>query len=264
MNGKPVPDRLTTHTHRLAQLIGYLLIVVVALRRRYDLVGGYTISLVMLILGLFTLLYATQPILSRKIKTYHRYYFVLQSILVIALGLFQEYQDTWSVLFIVLGFQVGTSCARKEALVWYSLFGISTVVTLSLEFGLISGLGRAMAYIVIGVLLISYDIQYAQREDVLAESRILLAELKEAQQKLEEYASKAEELAAMQEREQMIHELYDAVGQKIFAIQLAAEATRLMLEKDPSKATRQIDSLQEQTQITLNQMRQLINQWRPT
>jgi signal transduction histidine kinase len=134
---------------------------------------------------------------------------------------------------------------------------------LSFEFSLISGPGRALAYIVIGVLLISYDVQYARHEDTLAESRLLLAELQEAHQKLAEYTAQSEKLAAMQERNRIIQELYDSVGQKIFAIQLAAEGTRLMLVKDPLRTDQQIQDLQAQTQSTLAQMRQLIEQWRP-
>jgi signal transduction histidine kinase len=148
-------------------------------------------------------------------------------------------------------------------MVWFGLFAGSLLVTLSFEFGLISGPGRALAYIVIGVLLISYDVQYARHEDTLAESRLLLAELQEAHQKLAEYTVQSEKLAAMQERNRIIQELYDSVGQKIFAIQLAAEGTRLMLVKDPLRTDQQIQDLQAQTQSTLAQMRQLIEQWRP-
>jgi signal transduction histidine kinase len=61
----------------------------------------------------------------------------------------------------------------------------------------------------------------------------------------------------------MVQELYDSVGQKIFAIQLAAETTRLMLQRDPHRAPEQLDALQAQTQSALSQMRQLIVQWRP-
>jgi signal transduction histidine kinase len=154
-------------------------------------------------------------------------------------------------------------CSRKEAAVWFSLFGTSLLVTLVVEFGVTSGIGRALAYAIIGILLISYAIQYAQHEDALAESQMLVAEIQDAHQKLAEYAAQAEKLAAAQERNRMVQELYDSVGQKIFAIQLSAEATRLMLEKDPRRAAEQIEDLQVQTQSALSQMRQLIGQWRP-
>jgi signal transduction histidine kinase len=264
MNHRLPADRLTTHSHRLVTWVGYLLIVVVALRRRYDLVGGFNLGLLLLLLGLFIVLYASEPLLSPRIKSYRWIYFPLQWIIVQILGVFQEYQDTWAVLYIVLGFQVAARCSRKEAMVWFSLFATSSLVTLCVEFGIISGPGRALAYTVIGVLLITYDIQYAQHEDALAESQMLVAELQEAHHKLAEYTAQAEKLAALQQRNRMIQELYDSVGQKIFAIQLAAETTRLMLEKDPPRAAGQIEGLQAQTQSALGQMRQLIDQWRPS
>jgi signal transduction histidine kinase len=263
MNNRLASDRLTTRYHRFVILISYLLIIVVALRRNNDLSGGFTIVHLLLLLGLFTLLFASEPLLSRKINSYPRIYFAIQFILIQILGLFPDYQDTWAVLYIALGFQVALRCSRREAFVWYGLFVASLMVTLIAEFGLISGPGRALAYEIIGVLLISYDIQYAQHEDALAESQLLVAELQEAHQKLSEYAAQAEKLAAMHERDRMIQELYDSVGQKIFAIQLAAETTRLILAEDPLRASAQIEDLQLQTQSTLGQMRQLIDQWRP-
>jgi signal transduction histidine kinase len=263
MNNRLPEDRLTTRTHRLVILVGFLMIFVVALRRRYDLVGGFNLGLLLFLLGLFTALYASAALLASRVRFYRWIYFLLQLSIVQILGLFQEYQDTWAMLYIILGFQVAVQCPRKEAMVWFSLFATSLLVSLSFEFGLISGPGRALAYIVMGVLLISYDIQYAQHEDVLAESHLLLAELQEAHQRLADYAAQSEQLAAMQERNRMIQELYDSVGQKIFAIQLAAESARLMLTKNPLHISRQIQDLQAQTQSTLAQMRQLIEQWRP-
>jgi signal transduction histidine kinase len=263
MNDTAAPDLLTTRSHRLVFLIGYLLIIVVALRRRYDLIGGFSIGLTFSLLALFTVLYATESLLSKKIKTYHRFYFALQMIVVQTLGVFQEYQDTWALLYIVLSFQVASRCSHKEAIVWFSLFVISLLVTLSAEFGLISGPGRALAYSIIGILLISYDIQYAQHEDALAESQMLVSELQEAHHKLTEYAAQAEELAGIQERNRIAQELYDSVGQKIFGIQLATETAHLMLQRDPQRVSNQINELQHQTQDVLSQMRQLIGQWRP-
>ena len=261
MNNRLASDRLITHSHRLVNLISYLLIFVVALRRRYDLTGGFTLGLLLFLLAMFTLLFASEPLLSSRIRSYQRIYFALQMIIILSIGVFQEYQDTWAFLFIVLGFQVATRCSRQEAIIWYSLFSASLLVVLSIEFGLVSGAGRALAYGMIGVLLISYDIQYAQHEDALAESQMLLAEQQEAHHKLANYAALAEKLAAMRQRSHMIQELYDSVGQKIFAIQLAVETTRLMLEKDPQRAEEQIKDLQGQTQSALSQMRQLIDQW---
>jgi signal transduction histidine kinase len=264
MSAKLAQDHLSTRSHRLVAFLSYLLILVVALRRRYDLVEGFSVGLLIALLAVFTLLYTSETWVSRKMNSYYRIYLPLQLIIVLSVGAFREYQDTWALLYIILGFQVAQRCSRKEAIGWYILFAISLLLTLCIEFGVISGPGRALAYAIIGVLMISYDIQYSQHEDSLAESQLLVAELQEANQKLAEYALKAEELAALQERNRMIQELYDSVGQKIFAIQLATETTRLTLAKNPMQAEKQIEDLQVQTQSALSQMRQLIDQWRPS
>ncbi len=263
MNSHLAPERFTSHSHRLVSLIGYLLIVVAALRRMNDLAGIYSPGFALSLLAGFTTLYMSEAWLTRRVSGYPRVYFMLQVILIQTLGVFREYQDTWALLYIVLGLQVAARFTRREAIAWWSFFALSTFITLAVEFGTLSGPGRALAYIMIGVLLTTYDIQYAWHEDALAESQMLLGELREAHKKLEEYAAQSEKLAAFQERNRIIQELYDSVGQKVFAIQLAAEATRLMLKKDPGRAAGQIDELQRQTQAVLGQMRQLIDQWRP-
>ncbi len=263
MTTREASERLSSHSHRLATLISFLLIIVVALRRSNDLSGIFSLQLLVIPMGLFTLLFTSEPLVSRKIKSYHWVYFAVQVILVQCVGVFQEYQDTWALLYVVLGLQVASRCGRKEALAWFGIFGVSILATLLAEFGMISGPGRAIAYGVIGMLVITYDIQYAQHEDALAESKVLVNELREANRKLEEYAAQAEELAAVQERNRMVQELYDSVGQKVFAIQLASETARMMLGKDAVRARERIDDLQAQTQAALSQMRQLIEQWRP-
>ena len=263
MMDKSSPDRLTTHAHRLVIVISLLMILAVFLRRRNDLAGSIQTNQVYFLMGLFTVLFATETFVSHRWRGYHRLYLAIQLGIVLLLGTFQEYQDTWAELLIVLGFQAAGRCPRREAYFWFGFFTASLVAALSIEFGLVSGLGRAAAYTVLGVLFISYDIQYARHEDALAESQILLEELRQAHRKLAEYAGQVEALAAAHEHDRMVRELYDSVGQKIFAIQLATESARLILKKDPARAAACIDDLQLQTQSTLGQMRQLIGQWRP-
>lgn len=263
MNNRPAHDRLSTHVHWPVNLLCYLLIIAVGLRRRYDLVSPFDLSILLVLLGIFTLLYTTVTLFPSRIRSYRWFYFVIQLAIVQTIGLFQEPQDTWAVLFIVLGFQVASYSTRRNAWAWFGLFIFSLMATLCIEFGVLSGVGRAMAYGVIGVLFISYDIQYSQHQDALAETQMLVSELQEAQRKLTEYASQRELLAALQERNRLISELYDSVGQKIFGIQLAAETSRLLLQKDPQRVSTQIAGLLAQTQSALSQVRQLIDQWRP-
>jgi len=263
MSSQPHPDRFTTRQHRSFYLAGYLLIFAVALRRFARLDGAFVISLYASLLGTFVILYATHSSLSRRFPHYSRVYFPLQMIIVQILGIFEEYLDNWAFLYIVLGIQAAYSCSRRSALVWGGLFATSTLVTLSFEFGLLSGLGRGMVFLILGIFFISFDIQYAQSEDAKAESQVLLDELQAAHQRLKDQADQAEQLAAAEERNRIAQEIHDSVGQKIFAIQLMAETSCVLLEKNPESAAKQLELLQEQTEAALSQMRELISRWRP-
>lgn len=262
MNRQVNADRFTARRHRSTYLLGYLLIFGTALRRINELDEAFSIALALVFIGCFTVLYATEHQLSQRFRRYPIFYFTIQMLLVQILGVFEIYMDTWAMLYIVLGFQVAVRCSRKAALIWWGLFIVSILGTLFYEFGFLSGLGRGMAYIVIGVFFISFDSLYAQREVAQEESRVLLEELQTAHAKLKEQALQTQQLAALQERSRITQEMHDAVGQKVFAIQLMAEATGALLEKDPARAAQQLHLMQEQTQAALGQMRQLISRWR--
>jgi signal transduction histidine kinase len=263
MNRGSASDRITSREHAGVKVLCWLVILAVAWRRIEELSGSGPIALALALLGLFGALYASEPLISRRFAGYPRVYFAVQFLIAQTFGLFRDYQDTWALLYTVLGIQAAYRCPRREALAWAVLFTVSTVLTECAEFGLLSGLGRASAFIVLGVVVVLYDSQYAQREDANEESRVLLDELRLAHQKLAEDAARAEELAAARERDRIFHELHDSVGQRIFAVQLAAESMLLLLEKDPARVTAPLAVLQEQTQTALDQMRQLIEQWKP-
>ena len=258
----PASQRFTTRRHRGLVWIGYLLLFGLALRRVESLDRPSDTLPVLLLAGWFAILYASYLPLIRRYPVYARLYFPLQILAVQSLAVFQEYLDSWSVLYILLGIQAVYTFSRKWALIWGLIFIGLTLATLGWEFGLLSGFGRAAAYIMVGIFLISYDIQYARREDAQAESQVLLQELQAAHQKLKEQAEQADKLAAAQEANRMAQEVHDSVGQKVFAIQLMTESTCMMLENEPGRVGDQLDLLQEQTQTALGQMRDLITRWR--
>ncbi len=141
MNSKTSPDRFLTHLHRPIILVSFLLLIAFILRRKNDLADGTNIPFLLLLAVLFTFLFASEPLLSPRIKSYYRIYLATQLVIVQLLGVVQEYQDIWALLYIILAFQVALRCSRKEAILWFSLFAASLLVTLSIEFGFVSGLG---------------------------------------------------------------------------------------------------------------------------
>ncbi len=255
-------DVFATRYHRPVTWFGYLITFAVALRRIAELDEAFSIGFAAVALVVFAILYGTQRGISRRHPAYIPVYFALQVVLVQFLGIFQTYQDTWPLLYLVLAFQAA-HLPKKAAIFWWGLFALLSLMTLAVEFGPLAGPGPALIYIAIGAIYISYDIQYGHHEDALAESQVLLSELQEAHQKLEQHLAQAEELSAAQERNRVAQELYDSVGQKVFAIQLAAETVRLKLQKESPDAVEALEELQQQTQAVLAQMRQLILEWRP-
>lgn len=214
------------------------------------------------LLGLYLLLFTTMVFVLRRFRGYFPIYLLLQSGIVLALGLLQPYEDTWPILYIPLGFQLVRESSRRTALAWGTYFAISVLITLIYSFGWISGFGFGLFYIAAGIFFVAYDIQYVESETARQESQDLLAELQQAHKKLIEYASQAEEVAASQEHEQIARELHDSVSQIIFSISLDAQSARLLVEKDPPRVPPLLDRLQEQTATALAQMRALITQWR--
>jgi len=69
--------------------------------------------------------------------------------------------------------------------------------------------------------------------------------------------------AATAERERLSRDLHDAVTQTLFSMAAIAEVLPDTWERDPAKARRGLQDLQEQTQGALAEMRSLLLAWRP-
>jgi signal transduction histidine kinase len=262
--GKPAwPERLTPRGGWTSFLVSLLAFCFVAFRKLTSYAGQESFVPAALLLIAIFLLYLAQLLFSPRFRWNPYPSIFLQMVLIQALGLLRPYEDTWALLYIALGFQVMYACPLRTALYLGGLFAALTILTMTVTFGLISGLGRSLFMVAAMLLILSYDALYALTEAGHQESQELLAELQEAHQKLEAYAAQAEELAAEQERSRLMHALHDSVGQIIFSINLTAESARLMLEKAPERLPEQLERLQEMTGSALSQMRSLIGRWRP-
>ncbi|MEW5956745.1 MAG: histidine kinase dimerization/phosphoacceptor domain-containing protein [Chloroflexota bacterium] len=249
-------------SYRLSYLAGYLVIFAVAERKLAFNLGQPSFGLAAALLGLFLLLYATQPYLSRRLSRYHHLYLFGQTAIVQTLGLLRPFEDTWGLLYIPLAFQVLHLYLRRTALAWGSWFAASLVITLIFTSGWVRGLGYGLHLATVGAFFVSFVILYTQAETARRESQDLLTKLQEAHRQLQDYAAQAEQLAAIHERNRLTRELHDSVSQMIFSITLTAQAARLLLAKDPAGVPEQLDHLQELTGSALSRMRALISQWR--
>jgi PAS domain S-box-containing protein len=73
----------------------------------------------------------------------------------------------------------------------------------------------------------------------------------------------AKELAALQERQKLARELHDSISQVLYSIGLGARTARMLLERDPLKASEPMDYVLELTEAGLAEMRALIFELRP-
>ena len=253
----------TFRDYRISQFIGLSLIAFVSFRKLINAAGHPEFLVTSALLGAFTLLSLTQPTLARRHRRYLSLYYLAQMALLTALGLLHPYEDTWGLLYIILGVQLRDLPSRRAEGPWAAVFTTALLVTMTATKGLLQGLGFSLLIIAVTVFFYSGDLLHSQAEAAKGESQRLLMDLQAAHRKLEEYAAQAEEQAAAQEHDRLIRELHDSVSQMIFSISLTAASTRLLLTKDPSRLPGELERLQELTGRALAQMRALISQWRP-
>jgi signal transduction histidine kinase len=250
-------------SYRISSWIALPLIAFVSFRKLVTTFGYPQFPAVPILLGAFTLLFFTRPALSRRFGWYRPLYFLLQMVLLEALGLVYPYEDTWGLLYIILAMQLRDLPSPRSAAAFAAAFTAALLVTMMSTLGLLQGLGFSLLIVALSLLFFSYDLLFSKTEAAKQESQELLDELQTAHRRLKEYAARADELAATEERVRLVRELHDSVGQMIFSISLTAEAARMLLEKDPARVPAALDQLQELTGRALAQMRSLISQWRP-
>jgi signal transduction histidine kinase len=243
-------------------LVGFLIVGVAAMRVVLFYEGESRLIAVTL-LSVYGLLYALEPVLSARVRSFHFVYFPLGTAVVLTLSNLRPFLDFTSVLHIPLSVQVLHAFSRRAAVAWMLLFAALLTATLVLGMGWAAGLALSLLFLAGGGFLVSYDLLYTRTQADQAESQALLADLEQAHRTLQEYASQAEDLAAVRERHHLARELHNSVSQVIFGITFTSQSARLLLERDPARVPEQLDRLEEMTSSALGQLRSLIAQLRP-
>ncbi|MBM3143424.1 MAG: hypothetical protein FJ010_00375 [Chloroflexi bacterium] len=244
--------------YRGGYLIGFIVIGVVALRAVLE----QQIQSVLLI-GLYGLLYSTEPWLAGRRRGYRPVYFPMQIALIVALSALPPFSDINALLYVPLCIQALHAFERGAARAWIAALVLLLGATLLLGMGWWEGLALIFSYLAVGAFLISYDSLYSRTQADQAESQRLLADLQSAHAKLQDYAARAEELAAARERNRLARELHDSVSQAVFSITLTSQSARLLLERDPSRVPEQVERMQAMTGEALARLRSLIARLRP-
>jgi len=115
-------------------LIGFIMIVVVAIRDLISFQEEPTLGILMLLIALYAAHYALEPWLSNRFRTYNAFYFPFQTIVVIALTNLRPFTDISCILYVPLSIQVLRAFSRRATLAWIMIYIV--LLTLTLLFGL--------------------------------------------------------------------------------------------------------------------------------
>lgn len=247
-------DRVTGWTLRLT---AYLLFGAVALRALVRFSGSPALPAVGALLLAYLVLLATEEQVTARRPHYPPLYFLLQTGLIVALLAIAGHEDFFWVLFMALSLQAMLRFPPRVAYGWIGLFVVVGVASLVLWHGVAQGLTLMGAYAALALFLASYALATVRAEAAHAANRGLQAELVQASRRLDDYAAQMRQLAVGRERRRMARELHDSITQTIFSMTLTTQSALLLLDRDRAQAARQVDRLQELTEMALAEMRRL-------
>lgn len=198
---------------------------------------------------------------SPRFGLLHSYFAVQSAIAALALWLDPELGAA-TALFVLLAFQSALTFTGNSLWAWTGLFAVSLAGPLIFHFGALEGLARALMPIAGSFVVAAYIVINRETESARNESQAILNDLESLHEQLHKYAAEAEDLAIMNERNRIARDLHDSVSQVLFSIALNARSARILLERKPSQARRQLEELQRLTQVALAEMRGQITQLR--
>jgi signal transduction histidine kinase len=201
-----------------------------------------------------------EPALIAKNVNYLHLINILQTTITLILLLGVGYMDFFALLFIPPCTQSVLNFPYKTAFYWIGAIVLLMEIALLFHFQISESVGYAIIYPAAILLFTGLCYMAMEAEEAQNRSEALLADLQMANHKLASYAAQVEELAAANERNRLARELHDSVTQVIFGLTLAAQAARILLDRDPSRVAAQLDHIQTLAQNALAEMRALIQQ----
>jgi signal transduction histidine kinase len=228
----------------------------------------YFMAVLELLAAYGLLLLAETWMIHRKSAFQSRYtkliYLLLQSALVIGLLVVSEYEDFFANLFIPLSLDAVSFFGRRFGYYCIAVFSLALTSTLFFsDQGQIFGLAMGGLYSGVCLLFGGYASQVLKAEAAHKQNRCTFSDLQIAHRQLQGYTDQVANLAVEHERNRLARELHDSVTQTVFSMNLAAQSTRLLLDKDPPRAAGQLLRLEELAASALREIQSLVAQLRP-
>jgi len=192
-------------------------------------------------------------------------YLALQTGLAVGLLLTAPFEDFFALLFIPLSLDGVAFFGRRFGyfcIAFFSLALTSALVAASDE-GPLFGLAMGIFYSGMCFLFGGYAHQVQKAEAARNQNQQTFNELQTAHRQLQGYADQVANLAVEHERNRLARDLHDSVTQTVFSMNLAAQSTRILLEKEPPRASGQLLRLEELAAHALSEIQSLVSQLRP-
>lgn len=241
----------------------YLTFAAATARAWFQVESSSDLQLMIGLLSIYLVVLILEPFLiSRSIITLHIVNGV-QTGIALFLLLFIDKLDYFSLLFIPPCIQSILYFPRKTALIWIGAIILLMITALYVTFPQDESIGYVIIYPTAIFLFTTLSYLAKQAEEAQDRSEGLLADLQAANQKLQAYAAQVQELAVANERNRLARELHDSVTQIIFGLTLSAQAARILIDRDHTRAASELDRLQILAQKALAEMRALVQELHP-
>jgi signal transduction histidine kinase len=238
-------------------LIGYLVILAVAVLSFQFFQTGTEKALGIALLAGFTVLYAIMPGQDTQTWKLHLYLGVMTAIVAVLMS-FQPQIGVFPMLFFVLSPIAMMVFPQRMGIIW---IGIYTLVTAALFFvymtpidAFLSVLPYAAGYGFFG----AFARTLANAEEAREESQNLLSELQTAHRQLQEYAAQVEELAVAEERNRLSREMHDTIGHRLTVSAVQLEGAQRLIPRDPQRSAEMVETAREQVREALRELRSAV------
>ena len=247
-------------------LVYYLLYLAVLNRELPNYLGTKDQAVVISLFVVYPVLMATERLISRVIPKFIYLYFILQLGIITWLVLIPNDpadQDYFINLVLPLCGQAIWNLNVKIGKYFVVAFSLFCFITMILYYPQSDGISFGLTYVAGCILVSVLSAATIRSINARQKTQELLEELKIANQKLKDYALQIEGLAVAEERNRLARELHDSVTQIIFSLTLSAQAARILIERDLTRAKSELDNMQELAQSALAEMRTLIQELHP-
>ena len=217
----------------------------------------------LLLLAIWLAVLITEPLISRKWRTYFPLYLILQSLLIFLLLFLFEDADYYAILFAGLSMQVMDRMHPKVGIIIIALFTPIIIIGVSPYYDFAETIPLAVIYTGANAFLgaCAYSVRKA-REERENENRLIL-ELQDANSTLADSARQSEQLSIARERSRLALELHDSVTQTIFSMTLTTRAAVILLDQDPPRVGSQLDHLDHLVRSALEELKKLVLELKP-